>query len=99
MGQQEKFKGNLETCKNLAELQGASRKEKDALQTFEDKCREMLRRLDDLANGTINTLKGHNKEMLNTCTLFNRGGNYSDQEVKWYDEQMNEINDMLAESA
>lgn len=46
----------------------------------------MLKRLDDLANGTIKTLTGLNKDMLGTCVLFKRGGNYSDQEIVWYDE-------------
>lgn len=36
----EKMKGGLPDAKNLAELQGVSRREKDATGMFEDKCRD-----------------------------------------------------------
>ena len=38
--QQEKLRAQLPDGKNLAELQGVSRREKDSVQTFEEKCRE-----------------------------------------------------------
>lgn len=38
---QGKIKEVIPDCKNLAELQGASRKEKDAVQTFDEKMRDM----------------------------------------------------------
>ena len=37
---QEKLKNQLPTGKNLAELQGVSRREKDSCQNFEEKCRQ-----------------------------------------------------------
>jgi len=35
--------------KNLAQLQGTSRREKDAAQQFEEKCRELKEQMDDLS--------------------------------------------------
>ena len=48
-GQQDKLKGLLPDGKNLAELQGVSRKEKDSVQTFEEKCRDFEDKLHDTA--------------------------------------------------
>jgi hypothetical protein len=36
-----KLKGDLPLGKNLAQLQGTSRREKDAAMQFEEKCREL----------------------------------------------------------
>ena len=36
-----------------------------------------------------------NKDMLNSCVLFERGGNYSTAEIEWYAAQMQEINEMI----
>jgi sulfur transfer protein SufE len=47
--QQDKLRGQLPSGKNLAELQGVSRREKDACQTFEEKCREFQDKLHDIA--------------------------------------------------
>ena len=43
------MKSQLPEGKNLAELQGVSRREKDSVQTFEEKCREFQDKLSDLA--------------------------------------------------
>ena len=39
-----------------------------------------------------------NNEMLNQCTLFERGGNYSQPEIEWYQNQMREINEMITKA-
>mmetsp|Transcript_39116 Transcript_39116/g.37451 ORF Transcript_39116/g.37451 Transcript_39116/m.37451 type:complete len:85 (+) Transcript_39116:2891-3145(+) len=36
--------------------------------------------------------------MLNQCKLFEKGGNYSGDEVEWYRGQMKEINEMVEKS-
>lgn len=46
---QDKLRGQLPDGKNLAELQGVSRKEKDSCQTFEERCRDMQDKLHDIA--------------------------------------------------
>lgn len=46
-----KIKESLPTGKNLAELQGMSRREKDANQTFEENCREAKDLMSDLGDG------------------------------------------------
>lgn len=33
--------------------------------------------------------------MLNSCQLFEAGGNYANDEIDWYRNQMKEINDMI----
>jgi hypothetical protein len=33
--------------------------------------------------------------MLTGCVLFEKGGNYSEDEVEWYRGQMKEINEMI----
>lgn len=38
--QQEKLRSQLPDGKNLAELQGVQRREKDSCQSFEERCRE-----------------------------------------------------------
>mmetsp|Transcript_35128 Transcript_35128/g.26222 ORF Transcript_35128/g.26222 Transcript_35128/m.26222 type:complete len:186 (-) Transcript_35128:1125-1682(-) len=96
--QQDKLKGFLPSGKNLAELQGLSRKEKDANQTFEEKCREFYDKLYDIALTQADLLLQQNNDMLNLCQLFEKGGNYSQDEVEWYRGQMVEINDLILKS-
>ncbi|CAI2362107.1 unnamed protein product [Moneuplotes crassus] len=75
--QQDMVKGNIPNCKNLAELQGTSRCERDSFLAHAD-----------------NDIKLNNN-MLKSCVLFNKGGNYSELEIKLYEAQMEEINEML----
>lgn len=49
----------------------------------------------DLAVTQIDQLNKLNNDMLGSCVLFERGGNYSQAEIEWYSQQMNEISDML----
>ena len=93
--QQEKISGNIPDCKNLAELQGTSRKERDSCQSFEEKVTEISDKLYDLAVTHADTLIKLNNDMLKSCVLFDKGGNYSELEVQWYQDQMGEINEML----
>lgn len=44
------------------------------------------------------TLIQLNDDMLNSCSLFEKGGNYSQDEVDWYRGQMKEINEMIEKS-
>jgi len=64
---QDKLKSLLPDGKNLAELQGVQRKEKDSCQTFEEKCREYQDKLYDMAISQPDTLVTQNNEMLNQC--------------------------------
>jgi hypothetical protein len=81
--------------KNLAELQGVQRKEKDSCQTFEEKCRDYQDKLYDLSITQPEFMVSQNTKMLDTCQLFEKGGNYAKPEVDWYRGQMKEINDMI----
>jgi len=40
-------------------------------------------------------LVNQNNEMLAQCVLFEKGGNYSKEEIEWYRGQMKEINEMI----
>ena len=40
-------------------------------------------------------LVNQNNEMLVQCVLFEKGGNYSKEEIEWYRGQMKEINEMI----
>jgi hypothetical protein len=86
---------HLPTGKNLAQLQGTSRREKDSLQSFDEKCREIKDRLDDISYLQPDLLVHQNQEMLKSCQLFEAGGNYDKAEIEWYQGQMDEINDMI----
>ena len=92
---QDKLKGQLPDGKNLAELQGVQRKEKDSCQTFEEKCRDYQDKLYDMAITQPDLLITQNTEMLDQCVLFEKNGNYSQPEIEWYRGQMVEINDMI----
>jgi pentatricopeptide repeat protein len=81
--------------KNLAQLQGTSRREKDAAQQFEEKCRELKERLDDLSFIQPDMLIEQNNGMLASCQLFENNGNYDTAEIEWYQNQMDEINQMV----
>lgn len=39
-----------------------------------------------------------NEDMLNSCILFEKGGNYAQDENDWYRGQMNDITDILMKS-
>ena len=93
--QQDKIKQIIPGCKNLAELQGASRKERDAIQSFEEKINEICDKLFDIAVNQTDLLIKLNNDMLKSCQLFNSGGNYSELEIDWYRKQMDIINEML----
>ena len=62
---QDKLRGQLPDGKNLAELQGVQRKEKDQCQTFEEKCRDYQDKLYDMAITQPELLVTQNNEMLN----------------------------------
>jgi hypothetical protein len=94
----EKLKDQLPSGKNLAELQGMSRREKDALQIFSDKCQEFHDTLLDLGEYQPDALIKQNGDMLKSCALIENGGNYAEAEVAWYRGQMDEIDTVISES-
>ena len=93
-----RLEDTLPQGKNLAQLQGTSRREKDAKQGFEERCRELRSRLDELSYIQPDMLVKANEDMLSQCQLFEAGGNYSEDEVAWYRGQMNEINEMITKA-
>lgn len=90
-----KLKDQLPQGKNLAQLQGTSRREKDGSQQFEEKCRELREQLDDLSFIQPDLLVKANNDMLGSCQLFEEGGNYDKAEIEWYQKQIDEINSMV----
>lgn len=90
-----RLKDQLPQGKNLAQLQGTSRREKDATQQFEERCRELQDQLDDLSSVQTGLLIKGNNDMLASCQLFENGGNYDKPEVEWYQGQIDEINNMI----
>ena len=90
-----KFKENLPLAKNLAQLQGTSRREKDASQQFEEKCIELKETLDDLSYLQPDLLIKVNNDMLQSWKLFENDGDYDKAEVEWYQGQIDEINQMV----
>ena len=78
------MKDNLPTGKNLAELQGMSRREKDANQVFDEKCQEFHDQLQDVGEFQLDGLVRQNADMLKSCILFEKQGNYAVAEVEWY---------------
>ena len=81
-----KIKASLPDGKNLAELQGMSRREKDANQGFEDKCRDFEDQMFDFGDAKPTLHIKQNADMLKSCLLFEHSGNYSAEEVEWYRE-------------
>ena len=71
-----RLQGNLPDAKNLAQLQGTSRREKDASQSFEERCRDIKDRLDEISYIQPDLLTQQNNDMLASCALFESGGNY-----------------------
>lgn len=96
--QVKRLEDTLPQGKNLAQLQGTSRREKDAKQGFEERCRELRSRLDELSYIQPDMLVKANEDMLSQCQLFEAGGNYSQDEVAWYRGQMDEINQMITKA-
>ena len=89
----------LPTGKNLAELQGMNRREKDANQIFDEKCQEFHDKLLDLGEFQLDHLVRQNADMLKNCRLFDSGdGDYAVAEVAWYKEQMDEIDALIDKS-
>ena len=91
-----KMKSHLPTGKNLAELQGMSRREKDSNQIFEEKITEFNESMQDLGDVQPKTFVKQNADMLKSCPLFKDGGNYSEDEVEWYRAQMSEIDQLFS---
>lgn len=89
------MKANLPSGKNLAELQGMSRREKDANQIFEEKITEFNESMHDVGDVQPKTFVKQNADMLKSCPLFKDGGNYSEDEVEWYRAQMSEIDQLF----
>ena len=90
-----KMKGLLPDGKNLAELQGMSRREKDANQIFEEKCIEFNDQMHDVGEAQPQMYIKQNADMLKSCPLFENNGNYSQEEIDWYRGQMDEIDGMF----
>lgn len=93
-----KLQSNLPQGKNLAQLQGVSRREKDALQTFDETTRDLREQLEDISVLQPDLLIKTNNDMVSSCILFEDGGNYDSAEVEWYRGQMEEINQMIENS-
>ena len=93
-----KIKDSLPSGKNLAELQGMSRREKDANQIFDEKCQEYNDQLLDIGEFQLDGLVRNNSEMLKSCQLFENNGNYARDEVEWYRGQMDDIDKLINES-
>lgn len=75
------IKEKLPSCKNLAELQGVSRREKDANQIFEQKCRDFRQQMEELSELQPDALIKANADMLASCQLIENGGKYAKAEV------------------
>jgi hypothetical protein len=43
----------------------------------------------------LDLLVHENKKMLKSWKLFEKGGNYDEEEIKWYEGQMDEIETMI----
>lgn len=54
--------------------------------------------MEGLAQKETDFLLSRNEDLLKQSALFSNGGNYSVREVQWYRDQMNEINNMLAQT-
>lgn len=91
-----RMKASLPDGKNLAELQGMSRREKDANQIFDEKITEFNDQMYDIGEAQPQAYVKQNAEMLKSCPLFDNGGNYSEEEIEWYRSQMSEIDSMFA---
>ena len=91
----QKLEENLPLGKNLAQLQGTSRREKDATQMFIEKCMMLEDTLNELSHIQPDQLIKSNNDMLQSCQLFESGGNYDKPEVEWYQGQMDDINAMV----
>lgn len=81
----------------MAELQGMSRREKDANQIFDEQCREAKDLMKSLGEINLDALIKQNADMLDGCKLFDNGGNYDRNEVEWYREQMTKIDEIIEE--
>ena len=92
-----KIKSSLPDGKNLAELQGCSRREKDANQIFSDKCREFEDQMHDFGEAKPSLHIKQNADMLKACQLFENGGNYSQDEIGWSRGQMTEIDNLFSD--
>lgn len=54
--------------------------------------------MEDISELQPDMLVKQNSDMLKACVLFEVGGNYSADEVAWYRGQMDEIDNLFAES-
>lgn len=59
--------------------------------------RDFLDQMQDLGEIKPQLHVKQNADMLKSCSLFESGGNYSQEEVDWYREQMNEIDKLFTD--
>lgn len=55
----------------------------------------MEERLHNLSELELNLLIKQNNDMISSCVLFEKGGNYDKPEIEWYQGQIDEINQMV----
>lgn len=53
--------------------------------------------LDKLCNTQIETLLQKNKTFIKESKLFSEGGEYSEEEIQWYKEMLEEITNQIKE--
>jgi hypothetical protein len=85
------FQKSLPDQTALTNLQGVNSRAKDADLKFRELCNTTFEKMARLATFELENLQIANTKMIEACKLIEEGGNYSEEEIAWYQEQIKEI--------
>ncbi|KAL4438837.1 hypothetical protein ABPG74_016557 [Tetrahymena malaccensis] len=93
--EQKNYKDSLSSATTLAKLQGIQNHVKENAFKFGEKIRDLEEKLTVLGNAEVEFLLQKNRAFIKESKLFEDGGEYSKDEVQWYEGMMKEIDDQL----
>ena len=94
----ENLKSKLTEATSLAELQGMLRQAKHYENEMQTESKAVLGRLEELSSSEVSYLQTQNQKFIDSLVTIENGGSYSTQEIEYYQEKINQINERISES-
>lgn len=95
--QMKKLQDSLPEQSALTNLMGVRSQAQEADLKFRELCNATFEKMGVLATTDLDRLQIGNGKMIESCKLIEEGGNYGQEEIEWYREQMKEIDEKIEE--
>jgi len=97
--EQKDLRTALTTAESISRMDGIQTQAKDKSAKFSENILEVGNQLKMLSVDETNRLLQFNRDYIKNLQLFQNGGNFSDEEVVWYDGMLKDIDDKIKAEA